>query len=217
MRKERKHKMKRGESSRKKMEKGKKKKSYLWDAVFCLTGHVNSSSLAYSHWLHVIWDWYWWQLVAADGMTHIFCLPFLLWLLMIHIWCGLLSYTTPRSICIWAQEITFRLFSSDNYHDSQREAEKLIWEQTPCGVLRKGNICLFLPSGLQQLLLEMGRYAHAEHAEQICCCTHFIPVRYTSCIYFIPVRKVLLTLADFPVSLGCVHVKKKSFSLSVIY
>lgn len=193
------------------MEKGKKGKSYLWDAVSCLTGHVNSSSLAYSHWLHVIWDWYWWQLVAADGMTHIFCLPFLLWLLMIHIWCGLLSYTTPRSICIWAQEITFRLFSSDNYHDSQREAKKLIWEQTPCGVLSKGNIYLFLPPGLQQLLLEMERCTHAEYAEQICCSTHQMYTLHLS-------KKSSINPSRFPISLGCVHVKKEKclFSLSVI-
>lgn len=105
-------------------EKGKKK-SHLWDPLFCITGHVNSGSLADSHWLCVIWDWYWWQLVAADGMRHIFCVPFLLWPLMIHIWCGLLSYTTPCSICIWAQEVTFKLCSSDNcIMTLRREADK---------------------------------------------------------------------------------------------
>lgn len=37
-------------------------------------------------------------------MSHICCLPFLLWPLMIHICCGLLSSTTPRSICIEPQK-----------------------------------------------------------------------------------------------------------------
>lgn len=37
-------------------------------------------------------------------MSHICCLPFLLWPLMIHICCGLLSSTTPRSICTEPQK-----------------------------------------------------------------------------------------------------------------
>lgn len=37
-------------------------------------------------------------------MSHICCLPFLLWPLMIHICCGLLSSTTPRSICMEPQK-----------------------------------------------------------------------------------------------------------------
>lgn len=42
--------------------------------------------------------------MATDEMSHICCLPFLLWPLMIHICCGLLSSTTPRSICTEPQK-----------------------------------------------------------------------------------------------------------------